>query len=40
MGVLRLAVLGPPEVFHDESRLTPLPTWSLLYGTWQEDFSW
>src|SRR5438128_5875789 len=22
MGVLRLAVLGPPEVFHDESRLT------------------
>src|SRR5260370_7589825 len=22
MGVLRLAMLGPPEVFHDESRLT------------------
>src|SRR5207302_7265941 len=22
MGVLHLAVLGPPEVFHDESRLT------------------
>src|SRR5260370_13115958 len=22
MGLLRLAVLGPPEVFHDESRLT------------------
>src|SRR5881296_2853291 len=22
MGLLRLAILGPPEVFHDESRLT------------------
>ena len=22
------------------AHLHPLPTWSLLYGTWQEDFSW